>query len=113
MPDLHEMTINLKNDKSEVNSRREVSRKTWHRYGMNNVMIAETLGVSPITVGTWYVTKNGVKELVIPPKYCPLFEVLTGIRCEELNPEIFTERWTNTVSKEALPVIAEVFVKLK
>ena len=76
-------------------------------------MIAETLNVSPITVGTWYVTQNGVKKLVIPIKYCPLFELKTGIKCEELNSEVFSDRRTNSVSKEALPAIAEVFEKLK
>ncbi len=109
-----ELIINLKNDRSEVNnSRREVSRRTWHQFGMNNVMLAETLGVSPITVGTWYNTKNGVKKLVIPIKYCPLLQMKTGIRCEEANPDAFSERWTNTVSVESLPAIAEVFEKLK
>ncbi len=43
--------------------------------------LARQLGRSPAVVQQW--TKNRV-----PAEYCPAIEAVTGVRCEELRPDV-------------------------
>lgn len=45
--------------------------------------LADFLGVKPPTVNQWV---NGVRR--VPAERCPDIEAATGVRCEELRPDV-------------------------
>jgi DNA-binding transcriptional regulator YdaS (Cro superfamily) len=44
--------------------------------------LAKKLGISPQVVNNWLARRN------VPAQYCPDIEQATGVRCEELRPDV-------------------------
>lgn len=53
--------------------------------------LAASLNISPPTVSQWI---NGVRQ--VPAARCPDIERLTGVRCEELRPDVAWEVLRNS-----------------
>ena len=48
----------------------------------NQSALAVLIGVSPQAVSNWMVRQN------VPAEHCPNIEKATGVRCEELRPDV-------------------------